>query len=153
MRAARRSDVTETDKDVPGTAFWGIAGIALIWNLMVLTAFQATMTMSEQDLRALPVAEQAFYTEMPVWVNVAFAVAVIGGLLGSLALILRRRWAVGLFALSLVGVVIQRIHMFFMSDFIEVVALQRMVLPILVFFVAVFLLLYSMRVRRKGWLT
>jgi len=136
----------------PGALHWGISGIALVWNLMGLTAYWATVTISENDLMQIPEAERALYENLPVWVTSAFAIAVVAGLLGSLALVMRRKWATPLLILSLLAVVAQRIHTFFMTDFFSVVTPDRMVLPLLVIVVAVFLVGYARYADGRGWL-
>jgi hypothetical protein len=45
----------------------------------------------------------AVFERIPGWVDVAWAVGVWGALLGSMLLLLRRRWAVHAFRLSLLG--------------------------------------------------
>jgi len=47
--------------------------------------------------------QAAVMTSYPAWMTAAFAVGVFGGLLGCVLLLLRRKLAVPVFALSLVG--------------------------------------------------
>jgi len=46
------------------------------------------------------------YFGLPVWMNIAFAIGVFGGLLGSALLLLRRKQSVPVFAVSLAGYVV-----------------------------------------------
>jgi len=48
-------------------------------------------------------AQAEVYLALPAWISVVFAIGVLGGLLGSVALALRRRVAKPIFAASLVG--------------------------------------------------
>ena len=77
----------------PKAGYWIIAVIAFIWNIMGAMAYirQAYMTDEVKDL--LPEAERALYNNTPAWATAAFAFAVFGGLLGSLALLIRKKIA------------------------------------------------------------
>ena len=45
--------------------FWVAGVIALLWNLIGLMAFVVQMTMTEETMAALSVAEQEIYKNMP----------------------------------------------------------------------------------------
>jgi hypothetical protein len=90
----------------PRTHFW-IAGAALLWNLLGLTVFLTQVSMSPEQVVALPAAVRAVHDATPVWLTIAFALAVGGGVLGSIGLLLRQRWAAAAFTVSLVALVVQ----------------------------------------------
>ena len=71
--------------------FWILGGIAVVWNLMGLMAFAAQMMMTEESLAALPEEQQEIYKNLPAWINIFFAFAVIGGTAGSLLLLMKNR--------------------------------------------------------------
>ena len=72
-------------------AYWWIAVLALAWNLIGLAMFFAQAMLDGEQVLQLPEAQRAVHLATPGWVNLAFAFAVIGGILGALCL-LRRRW-------------------------------------------------------------
>ena len=84
-----------------------VAVIALLWNLLGCLAFAMDLRMTPEDVAALPEAQQALYAARPGWAVVATAVAVIGGALGCLGLLLGRKWAFVLLLLSLAGILVQ----------------------------------------------
>lgn len=86
--------------------------IALLWNVMGLLAVLADLRVSAADIAALPPEQQALYAARPLWSVVASVVAVVGGTLGCIGLLLRQRWALLLFWLSLAGIVIQDLGLF-----------------------------------------
>jgi uncharacterized membrane protein len=135
------------------TSFWVVAVIALLWNIMGVYSFYAHVFISDEALAALPVAEQAVYASYPAWVNILFAVAVLTGLLGCISLLLKKAWAVPLFLISLVAVIIQMTYSMFMTESIEVYGPASVVMPILVVVIAAFLYYYSRKCRAKGWIT
>lgn len=130
--------------------FWVISVIALLWNLVGLLAFAGQMMMTEETLATLPEEQQALYQNIPVWVIVCFAIAVLAGVLGSLLLLFRSRLAVACLFLSLLGVIGQYGHMFFMTKTMEVVGIGAMVLPVLVVIISIALVPFSKLCQRKG---
>ncbi len=135
----------------PTPAFWIIGIAALIWNIMGVAAYLGQAYMTDGILGALPENEQIYYNNIPAWVTAAFAIAVFAGLIGCVALLLRKKWAVTLFVLSLFAVLIQFIYNFFIQDYMEVTVSKSM-MPIVVIGIAVFLIWYSKKSEEKGWI-
>ncbi|MEN8124188.1 MAG: hypothetical protein ABFR32_03585 [Bacteroidota bacterium] len=48
---------------------------------------------SEEALAKLPEQERELYGDYPIWTTIVFAIAVFGGLLGSLELLLKKKWS------------------------------------------------------------
>lgn len=86
-----------------------VVGLALLWNLAGLFAVANDLRQAAAEVAAMSVAQQAVRAALPWWTPVASVVAVVGGCLGCLGLLLRRRWAQVLLAASLAGVVIQNL--------------------------------------------
>lgn len=88
--------------------FWTVAMAGLAWNLFGVFQFTTTAMASQQSLMMGGMtAEQAdLYFNLPLWMNAAFAIGVFGGVLGSVMMLLRRRQAAQVFALSLAGYIV-----------------------------------------------
>jgi hypothetical protein len=97
-------------KASPPVWFWVIAVVALLWFLMDISMFFMRVFMTEDGLNAMPANQQHLYRNIPLWVNVVFAGEVFGGALGSVGLLLRTRWALPLFVVSIIGVLSQTFH-------------------------------------------
>lgn len=136
----------------PRRSFWIISGAALVWNLIGMAAYVAYVTKSEEVIAAMPEAERAMY-DNPEWVTAVFATAVTAGTIGSILLLLRRGWAVPVLALSLIAVVVQLIHLFTMSNAMQVAGAQSAVMPLLVTVVAAYLVWYARAAKAKDWLS
>ena len=65
-------------------AYWWIAVLALAWNLIGLAMFFAQAMLDGEQVLQLPEAQRAVHLATPGWVNLAFAFAVIGGILRGL---------------------------------------------------------------------
>jgi len=123
--------------------FWVIAVIALLWNLMGLMAFVIDTTMSAEAIAELPADHQALINSTPIWVKIAYGLAVVCGTLGSIGLLMRKRWAFPVFVVSLLGVIAQQTHIFFLSDTLKVLGNSILALPILVLTGAILLVIFS----------
>jgi hypothetical protein len=132
-------------------SFWVIGAVALIWNVMgVINYF---MQLNADALATYPAAERAIVEGRPAWATGAFAIAVFGGTLGGLLLLLRKSAAFYVFIASLMGVIVTHIHTFRVAnstvDFGP--AVISAILSSLV--VAVFLIWYSKLAERKAWIS
>jgi len=103
------------------------------------------VTMTPLALEGFTDAQQAFFNSTPAWATSAYAVAVTAGVLASLLLLLRKAWAVPLFALSLVGIILQDLHAFVLGNGLEVWGTKGIFLPAsaIVIVVAIALLMFS----------
>ena len=102
------------------TWFKVVAVLALLWNLLGCLAFFSDLRLSPEDLAKLPEAQQALYAARAGWAVAATAIAVFGGVLGSIGLLVRKKWAFPVFALSLLGILIQDFGLFVLADGMEV---------------------------------
>ncbi len=96
--------------------FWIVSVVALVWNLLGAMAFVMQLTMSDEAKAQLPELEQAMYASAPSWYMPAFCFAAMAGVLGCVCLLLRKRFALTLFLMSMVGIIAQQIYMFVLSD-------------------------------------
>ena len=127
-----------------------VAIIALLWNLVGCAAYLMDVTLTPEAVAAMSPDQQALYAARPAWAVAVYAIAVWGGALGCVGLIMKKRWAKGALLASLLGLIAQDIALFGMSPVAietSVYALQGMVLMI-----AVLLLLLANKAARQGWL-
>jgi len=132
-------------------SFWAIGAVTLIWNVMGVINF--FMQMNADALASFPESHRAIVVGRPAWATGAFAIAVFGGALGCLLLLLRKPAAYYLFIASLLGVIVQLIHTLGMAsskiDFSPLDILMIILMPLVV---AAFLIWYSKWTEGKGWI-
>ena len=138
------------DKTVSGIhwSFWVISTFMLLWNVMSCINF--LVQMNPDMVASYRESEQAIISGRPAWATVAFAIAVFGGALGCLLLMLKKSASFYLFVFSLLGVAVTMIHTLntgFDFGVGEIVGFILMPLA-----VAAFLIWYSRYVERRGWL-
>ena len=137
----------------PPMWFWIVSALALLWNLAGVMAYLGQAYMSIETLEQMSQAERLLYESQPAWVTGAFAVAVWGGALGCIALMLKKKWAKPVFIISLIGILAQMSHSFFISNNFEVYGPGAMIMPIMVLIIGIALVLLANTAIKKGWLS
>jgi hypothetical protein len=136
----------------PTTAYWVIAIIALLWNGMGAVQYLTIELMNPDALEALPEVERSFYENVPAWATAAFALAVWGGLAGSLLLLLKRKWAKAAFLISFAGILVQLAHNYLVGNAMEVYGPGGLIMPVLIVLFGAFLIWHTNQSIAKGWL-
>lgn len=128
-------------------SFWVIGAVALIFNIMGCVNFMSQM--SADGVSALPEQYRVLIEARPVWATVAFAIAVFGGALGGILLLLRRSATFYMFVASLLGAVTAQIPILGMADF----PVEALIGGLIQVVLTVVLIWYSKSVEHKGWIT
>jgi hypothetical protein len=84
---------------------WGVGALAILWNGFGTVLWGGTSFMPDRFLDGLPAAHREYVSGLPFWSTLTWGLGVLGGVVGSILLLLRNRWAVPAFALSLFGAV------------------------------------------------
>lgn len=142
-----------TNSSKPNILFWIISIIALLWNAMGVNAYiqQAYKTDAFKAMYEEEHLEMVLNT--PSWVMAAFALAVFGGLLGCILLLLRKKLALIVFLISLIAIIIQMTYNVFLSKALEVYGPGVVIMPIMVIVVAVYLYFYTKKSIDRGWIS
>ena len=74
-----------------GTSFWAIGIAGLLWNILGLVIYYAQMTATHASLADnYSPAQVQYLLNIPTWVSGAHGLAVTAGVLGCIALLLRK---------------------------------------------------------------
>jgi len=150
--AAQAGATDSSPRTSPPVWFWVISILALLWFLMDVSAFFMRVFMTDGFIKAMPENQQHLYRDMPRWVNIVFAGEVFGGALGSIILLLRKKWALPLFAVSLLGVLSQTFHIYFLSDAISTMGTPAVVMPLVAIVIGTGMIVLAKTAAAKGWL-
>ena len=132
--------------------FWVVSVVALLWYLMDTSAFFMRLFMTEEGITSMPENQQHLYRDMPLWVNIAFACEVFGGTLGSIALLLRKQWALPLFVISILGTLAQTSNIWFLTDAISVMGVPAIVMPLVAIIIGAAMFVLAKFAISKRWL-
>ena len=128
------------------------AWLMVLWNGIGVAAFFSQLMMTPEMIAQLPEAQQAVYRDIPVWSYAAYALAVFGGLIGSIFLALGKKLALPVLVISLAGVLVQQYYNFVVIDAIGIMGWGIVVMPVIVTVIALLLVIISQRGTRSGWL-
>lgn len=132
---------------------WIVGVLGLLWNGMAVFDFVATQIQLEPYMGQFGDEQLAYFYGFPSWVVAAWGIAVFGGFLGALALLLRKRWAILLFGLSLVGLTLSTIYNFGMTDGAAIMGSGAAMFTVVIWLVAILLFAYARAMAKKGVLT
>lgn len=135
------------------TSYWVITILALLWNLGGVAMFCLQLGMDPAAVAALPAPQREVYEATPAWLNALFGIAVVAGLLGSVGLALKKRWAVMLFLLSLLAVLVQIVATYAVTPAWTAYGPAGLVMPVVVTAIALFLWWYARSAAAKGWIS
>lgn len=129
-----------------------VAIVALLWNLLGCFAFASDLRLTPDDVAKLSAAQQTLYAARAGWAVVATAIAVIGGALGCLGLLLGKKWAFVLLLLSLAGILVQDFGLFVLVDGATLAGSVAVVMQAVVLAVGIGLVLLARKGIARGWL-
>jgi hypothetical protein len=135
---------------------WIVGILSTLWSSFgcidyVMTRMRNTEYLASAMPGVDPNAVLAWIDGFPIWAQSGWALGVWMGLLGSILLLLRSRWAVWAFALSLIGAVLGLGYQIAMAP--PLAGMEgglNAVMPYVIIAVAVALVYYSWRQRAKG---
>ena len=137
----------------PTRSFWIIAIVSLLWNIIGVMNYVYSITISPEALAAMPEAERALYADIPIFVNICYAIAVFAGVIASCLLLMRKLLAVSFFLISLVAIVLQFGFGLFLTPMLAVQGVAALILPIIVIAAALYFLWYSRQCAAKAYLS
>ncbi|NOR20205.1 MAG: hypothetical protein GQ538_08985 [Xanthomonadales bacterium] len=133
------------------TWFNVVAVVMLLWNVLGVMAYIAQVTMTPEALAALPEAERQLYETTPAWATAAYAIAVNGGVLGCLLLLLKRNLAATFLQLSLVAVIVQMAYSIYIPESYEVYGPAGFIMPVMVLIIAIYLVTLAAKAKARRW--
>lgn len=132
---------------------WVVGIVGLLWNGFGAYDYFMTNTQGDAYLRGMKMTEAqiTYFHSMPSWMTGVWAIGVWGGLLGTILLLMRSKWAVHVFAASLAALIVSLIYSFLLSDGAKVMGNQSY-MYIIITAGALFFLWYAWTMRKRGLL-
>ena len=135
----------------PPTWFWIVAVLGLLWELFGVAMYLMHVGVLPNS-GEMSEAERSLMESSPIWVTALFAIGVFGGALGTLGLLLRKRWARPLLILSLAAVILQFGGWLLATDAIAIIGPSVFAMPAVIVVVAILLAWLASIAVRRGWL-
>jgi hypothetical protein len=134
----------------PRWLLW-VSILLLVWNGIGIFAFVSQFGMNARDIAVTEEIQRNLWSHMQPYVWVAYAVAVAGGTLGAVGLLLKRRWAIWPYIMSLIAMIVQ-----FTNPYLLHVASTKqasiMTFPLILIAIAAVQVMLARRSQRAGWL-
>lgn len=136
----------------PPTWFMVVAVIALLWNLMGVFAYLGEAFITPEMLEALPDEQRDMIENRPAWATAAYALAVWGGFLGCLLLVLKRKLAQMILIVSFLGVLVQMAYNLFMAESTVTYGPGEMIMAVMIPLISIGLVLMAKKGIANEWL-
>jgi hypothetical protein len=129
---------------------WIVGIIALLWNSFGAFDYVATHYRMDFYMSQFSAEQLAYFYGFPAWATAAWAIAIWTSVAGSVGLLLRKAWAVPMFAISLVALIISTIYNLGLSNGAEIMGAGGVAFSAVIWIVAGFLLFYSRAQKSNG---
>ncbi len=142
--------MTETQATRTPRHLWIVGVVALLWNLMGAYDYLMTKTQNEAYMGQFTLEQLEFFYGFPVWLVAFWAIAVWGGVLGAVLLLMRKKHAVPVLVVSFLGMVVTAIHNYGFAGGAEIVGGVGLAFSAVIFVVAFALIIYARGLVKKG---
>lgn len=126
---------------------WAVAALTLLWN----GSGAVTILLAQAGrLPGISADEAAYYAAQPWWFVISTDVATLAPVAAALALLLRSRLAVSLFAVSLVLIIVNDVYGLVGGTSRALANQGALVVTIIIFFVATLQLAYALALKKRS---
>lgn len=131
---------------------WLVGVIALLFNSIGVFDFVMAMAQGAKYMASAGMTPEqiAHYQEMPAWMTAVWAIGVWGAFLASILLLVRRKAAVAVFALSLTAFLISLLYTYVLTDGGAVMGRQMAIANAVIAALLAFFIWYSHAMRKRG---
>lgn len=130
---------------------WIVGVLALLWNSVGAFDYLMTESRNQAYMSKFTPEQLAYFYAFPMWVIFTWALSVWAGVLGSVLLLLRKRWAVPVFTISLAALLLTFFYNYVLTNGVAVMGgVGGLLFSAVIFVIAVALLVYARALARKG---
>ncbi len=122
---------------------WIVGIVTLLWNAMGAYDYLATQLKLESYMSQFTAEQLDYFYGFPAWMVAAWAIAIWASLFGSLSLLLRKAWAVWLFAAAIAGMAVSTVFNFVLSNGLEIMGTTGAVFTAVIWVIALLVFFYS----------
>lgn len=141
-------------RTAPPRWYWIAAGVLLLWGMAGCYSYYLHLLYGAAMGPEATEWDRAYTAALPGWFSLDYGIAVGAALLGTVALLLRSRFALWLYALSLAAVILQFGYVFLATDMIAAKgAAVAVPFPLVIAGVGVLQILLARTAARRGWIS
>lgn len=132
---------------------WVVGVLAFLWNCFGCYDYLMTNLKNQAYLAQFTADQIAYMDNLPRWLTAFWALGVWGGLIGSILLLIRNRYAVWAFGASFVGAVVGLGYQLVITTMPASMKQGMMgVMPYVIILITAFLFWYAWNAEKKGLL-
>lgn len=131
---------------------WLVGVLSLLWNGGGAYDYLMMQTKNAGYLEMLSDAQMAFMQGVPLWFDIGWAFGVWGSILGSILILLRSRFALHAFGLSLLGMLTTSVYSLLIASpgMMDIAGSGALMFSLLIVFVLLVLIVYTRLMARRG---
>jgi len=144
---------SDTGKQLSGThwSLWVVGLLAIIWHGLGCMNF--FMQLNPEMLAQMPESHRSIAESRPVWATAAFAISVFCGVIGGVLLLLKKRAAISMFLLSLIGAIVATVQGVTMGGALSLFGPAEIAMAVLgPLVLGIFLVWFAKAASSKGWI-
>ena len=128
---------------------WLVGVLALLWNGYGGYDYVMTQTNNAAYLANYTEAQRAYFDSFPMWMEAVWAIGVWGGVLGSILLLLRSKWAFHALLASLIAFAMSVVYGQ-TSGGNEVMGSMGLIFSGVIFLIGLALVMYARAMTKRG---
>ena len=132
---------------------WIVGVLALLWNFIGVFDYLASKLELEFYMSQFEPEMLEWINLMPAWATASWAFGVWGAFVGTIGLLLRKKWALWAYGASIGGLLLSNIYSFFLSNMAEAMGESYPYMNALIWVIAIGLFFYARVMRNKGVLS
>lgn len=129
---------------------WLVGSLAVLWNGFGAMDYVLTHMGNEAYLSQMTEAQRNLFTNMPLWAEAGWAVAIWASVIGSALLLMRSKHAEQAFLASLVGMAVSFTHNLVVANGAEIMGMAGVIMTGVIVIIAVALYFYARSLARRG---
>lgn len=139
----------------PNWHIWVVGIATLLWNSMGAFDFTMTQMGNTHYLEQFTKEQLAYFSSFPIWVVIAWGLAVYTSVIGSVLILFKSTWAAPILGISFGSMCITAVHNFLLADtkLNEIAGNEAIYFSIAIFVVALLLWIYAGRMTKTGKFT
>lgn len=148
--------MSELSENKAPTSYWVVTGVLALWAIMGIIVYMTHVGMGAEEYSAA-VADGAMSQDFadyamnaPSWATAVFAVAVFSGVAGAICLLLRKKWAVQLYTISLVFILISMFKGFILDRAGSMMSAGQIFMEFVVVILGIIAVWFSRKKRAAG---
>lgn len=117
----------------PPLWYWVLVVIAVLWNAGGAWDYSATQLRLDFYMESFSPEQLEYFYGFPAWYDAIWAIAVWSAFAASVLLVLRKRWSITAWQISMVSFLLSSIYIFGFTDAVGMMGIGGLIFSLLIF--------------------